>query len=334
MSPIDCFATFSHYASHLLPIRDALPPDRRGVFYVPSNLRHEVRGEFVRYSWPSSSDAPLLVAGASDLNRSNRPRVLINHGAAQRYNGIESASYDGGPGRESVGLFLVPNQASADANLARYPGARAAVVGCPRLDTLTRISLNDDALGTVAVAFHWPCTIAPEAGWAWPTWRDALAQLSRERKVLGHCHPRARNQLLNWFGAERIEFVATTEELLARAEILIVDNSSLGMEWAACDRPVVFIDDASWDPNATHGPPRFGCELPGPNAGASGELGALVEAIDDTQWYVERRRVVAHRVYEHVDGHASERAAAAILGWEADGCPHRVEYGRTKDCGC
>jgi hypothetical protein len=335
---IDLFATYPHYLDHLLPVFDALPDDRKGNVYVPSDLRPRPRGERIRFGTPPSSDAPLIVAGFQDLRYAHRSKVLLNHGAGQRYANVDSPSYAGGPGREQVGLFLEPNRASADANLARYPTARAAVVGCPLLDGWTKIPAPGD--GTIGVAFHWPCHLVtvddenvPESGWAWLSWRDTIAELAKVRHVLGHGHPRARRHLEAWWAELGVEAVWSPTELLARCDTVVIDNSSFAYEAAACGRGVVLLDDASWRPEVEHGL-RFWRDIPGSHLMPSAALKGLLHEIDNVDWHAQHRQKVVERVYGPVDGHASERAAQAILEWEADGCPHPREYARSKPCGC
>lgn len=325
---IDAYAGMSGYASHLIPVLNALPEERRGSLYAPSNLRHEMP-DGTRYDLPRAyeSTAPVIVGGYQDIRfAGRRPVCLVNHGAGQRYSDApDSPSYDGGAGRERVGLFLCPNQASVDANLARYPQARGAAVGCVKLDEYVKIPKPENDPPVVAVAFHWNCVVSPEAGWAFPTWRDAIAELSKSMKVLGHGHPRARRELEPWYQSVGIETAWTVEELLARADVLVVDNSSLGFEWAACDRPTVWLDDETWRDDVKHGL-RFGEELPGavmewPLSHSAEALAAVVlefARYPDAPPEVARRRRVLERVYGPVDGKASARAAAAIMDWEQE----------------
>lgn len=341
MSAVDLFATYPQYLAHILPVYEALPEERKGCIYVPSNFRPRLQHGRVRLSTPPSSDDLLLVAGYQDLRYANRRgKILAQHGASQVYAGVDSPSYDGGPGREQAGLFLGPNQQSVDRNLARYPSARGAVVGCPLLDAWTQIPAPGD--GTIGVSFHWPCHLVttdgenvPESGWAWPSWRDTIAELTKVRKVLGHGHPRARRELEAWWAELGVEAVWSPTELLARCDVLVIDNSSYGAEWSACGRPVVWLNDISWRRDVEHGG-RF-WEWP------SGQImcwptddlhAAIDRALYDPPDVRAAREQMVASIYGPIDGQASARAVEAILQWEADGCPHPREYARPKPCGC
>lgn len=310
---IDAYCSQPHYAEHLQPVLDALPPSRRGLLHCHPADRNDrlLRGLDVTFGYPSTRGTdPVIIAGYQDQNVVHRPVVLLSHGAGQTYRGVDLGSYDGGPGRECVRLHLCPNERSAQRNRDRYPNSTAVAVGCPKLDRYRQIS--PPPIDVLAVAFHWNCRVVPEAGWAWPTWADAIVKLAEIRPVVGHCHPRARRELLGWFNDAGIEYVSTVPELLARAQTLIVDNSSLAYEWAAVDRPVVFLDDASWSPDANHGL-RFGDPLPGPRAGAEGSLADLQAALARVGRYRQERLFVAQEVYGRLDGGASERAAVAVM---------------------
>jgi hypothetical protein len=344
---IDAFCSMAHYADHLLPIMAALPDDRRGCLYVPSQLSREFpRGSAVLWDGvpvsvvvgrqAPSGDDPLLVGGYQDLPYSRRPKVLVNHGAGQTYAGADHPSYVGGPAHEAADLFLVARPELAEIELAHYPRARAVSVGCPKLDAWRKIPKPNNMNAVVAVTFHWDAHIGvPEAGSAWRTWRDTIAELARRTgQVIGHAHPRAARELAPWWESIGVEYVADPEDLLRRCDCLVLDNSSLGFEWAALDRPTVWLDDASWDPHAEHGL-RFGEELPGPRLAASyaGDVGELVDAINQSlRYFVLARAAVARRVYQPLWG-GSQVAAQAVLDLidhPADG----QSYARVRDCGC
>ena len=309
---IDAYCSQPHYAEHLLPVLAALPEARRGGLYVHPADRHDslLRGLPVAFGYPSTRGTdPVVIAGYQDQMITHRPVVLLSHGAGQTYQGVDMGSYDGGPGRDVVKLHLCPNERSAQRNRDRYPHSIAVAVGCPKLDDYARI--EGPPIDVVAVAFHWNCRVVPEAGWAWSTWAGAVEKLARIRPVIGHCHPRARRELKPWFYDTGIEYVETVPELLDRARTLVVDNSSLAYEWAACGRPVVFLDDVLWT-NWNHGL-RFGDPLPGPTAGPSGNLADLQGALARTGRFRTERYMRAVEVYGPLDGHASRRAADAIL---------------------
>lgn len=308
---IDAYCSQPHYAEHLMPVLNAVSPSRRGTLYVHPADRHDklLQHFDVTFGYPPTRGSdPIIIAGYQDQTVTHRPLVLLSHGAGQTYEGVNLGSYDGGPGRDCIQLHLCPNEASAQRNRDRYPHSIAVAIGCPKLDRWMQIPPPEEDV--LAVAFHWNCRVVPEAGWAWSTWAAAIEKLAQIRPVIGHCHPRARRDLKPWFLNAGIEYVEHAIDLLDRARTLIIDNSSLAYEWAACDRRVVFIDDVLWE-NDRHGL-RFGAPLPGPNAGKSGLLADLLGAITRADNFRHERRFISAAVYGRIDGHASERAAVAV----------------------
>lgn len=322
---VDAFCSLPAYQEHLMPILDAIPDELRGRLYAPDGVCREIQQRGVpceRGYAPSPSSAPVLVAGAQDLVFGRRPKVLCNHGSGQKYVGVESPSFAGGPGREMAELHIVPRQELADLEIARYPRARAVAVGAPKLDAWQKVPKPQNPEPVVAVTFHWPAytktvdgIMVPETGNAWKDWRDTIERLAKRRPVLGHSHPRFARDLRGWWESIGVEWVPNAQDLLSRADILALDNSSIGYEWSACDRPTVWLRGAEWS-DTKHGL-RFGEELPGPEL----EAGASVEQLDATISYAmadawsDVRRRVSERVYgpDYNDGRASGRAAAAVL---------------------
>lgn len=318
---VDGYVSQAHYAEHLWPIIEALPVDRRGIIYAPRSVVHEITRDYpeiravVGFA-PSPSRAPCLCGGYQDLPYGRRPKVLVNHGAGQTYRNVESPSFAGGPGHEGADLFLCPNEHAAELEQARY-GKDAYAVGCPKLDGWASVPAPEP--GVVAVTFHWRQYVktlsgdkAPESSWAWETWRERIAKLAQQRTVLGHCHPRARRELEAWWAQIGVEYVPRAQDLLARADTLILDNSSLGFEWAAIDRHTVWLRGADWR-HTMHGL-RFGDPLPGPELESDRGVGDLMEAIDERaslRWSFARTEV-RERVYGKWDGNAAGRAAAIL----------------------
>jgi hypothetical protein len=261
--------------------------------------------------------------------------TLIAEGFASHNSGVNHGSYAGGPGHEQADLFLCPNQRIAALEHLRYPHARAVAVGCPKLDAWRRIhrpryemsSAAPRRAATIAVTFHWQAFLkddqskmVPEAGWAFDTWKETIAELARTfpGRVLGHGHPKAQRWLRSHWDEMGIEYVARAVDLLARADCLVLDNSSLGFEWAGLDRPTVWLRGADWRPDevSRHGGPRFGVPLPGPELGtwAVGNVGEVVDAVNiSMERFTLARAEVRQRVYGGIPGEWSARAAAAVL---------------------
>jgi glycosyltransferase involved in cell wall biosynthesis len=226
-------------------------------------------------------------------------------------------SYAGGNGRGKVAAFLCPNQAVADANLARYPNTPAVVIGSPRVDVLRRIERQPGPT-TVAIGFHWRCRVCPEAGTALDHYKASLAALRVRLAVdgielVGHGHPRAAAELAPLYAKAGIEWVPSFEDVVARASVFVADNSSTIFEAAACDIPVVLLNCPQYRRDVDHGL-RFwdeagvGVQVDGPG----GLVDGIVAALADPPGQQALRRATVGRVYGTVDGEAAMRAATAL----------------------
>jgi hypothetical protein len=316
---IDLYASQSHYLAHLQPVWDALDDSDRGEMYLGSALAS--RADHLPNGALRRPGPRVLVASYSDYLRcaGNRRVVLVSHGAGQSYAGDPSlsrnGSYAGGDGLDAVDLFLVPGPHPAQRTRARYPHTPVVEVGCPALDRwLTGGRPWEREPGPVVViAFHWNCG-GGEAGTAFRHYVPALNLLTRTGwEVLGHCHPRARNYVEPEYRRAGIRW-ASYEEVMSRASVIVVDNSSIGFEVAATGRPVVWLNAPWWRRNPGHGL-RFG-----PEAGVGIEVdspdkvvGVVSAALAAGRWpFADPRWDLVRKVYTHVDGTSAQRAAEAI----------------------
>jgi hypothetical protein len=289
---LDFLASQPHYREHLRPIAD------------------EIGGRFVTRLEASYGKGLLVVASQRDLFVGRRPAVFVEHGAGQTYSD-SNPGYPGGEHRENVQLFICPSERVADLNRRRYPEARYAVVGCPKLDRWAGLKPH----GTeIAIGFHWPCGIAPEAGTAFEHYSGALSGLVRHfGHILGHGHPRWGEGLTASYVAAGIKPVQTFEEVLERASVYITDNSSAGWEAMAVGIPVVWLNAPWYRRNVEHGL-RFwewadsGVQVDGPEELVAGVETALA---DPPAIHQRRAEAVAH-VYGELDGKAAFRAGQAI----------------------
>lgn len=280
---------------------------------------------------------PVLVAGFADMQRVNpSPVVLLEHGAGQAYVDTDSGSYSGGAGWERARLFLCPNEAVARRWRATYR-APAVVVGCPKLDRWhhgARYSAQNFARNrpldsleglepvqrrpTVAITFHWECSIVPETRSAWQHYDRSLPDLvtwaeQAGVELLGHGHPRLWGKIeRRWrrLGVEPVEHFA---DVLERADLLVGDNTSALPEFASTGRPVLWLNAPWYRRDVDHGG-RFWTWPQGQVC--VDEPGELPERIlqalaDPPPARLSRSRMV-QRVYPLRDGQAAERAADAI----------------------
>lgn len=342
---IDAFASRPHYLRALLPVWEALPPEHRGTLYVGGRLVGDPQATAAR-ALPKnmtllSAGPRVLVASQLDYQTvaARRRCVHMQHGAGQSYGGdsdpavSRASSYAGGDNQDRTDLFLVPGPHPAQRCRARYPYIPVAEIGCPALDRWLRIdregrarkelgAVADRALTraapprpnvectsadppVVALAWHWENELCPETRSALPHFRSALPELISRYAVLGHGHPRARDLAQSVYEPLGIPWV-DYDTVMTMASVLVVDNSSIGFEFAATGRPVVWMTPPWYRRDAIHGL-RFWDEAQVQVESPDDLLGAVAEALDHPP--------VADLsgVYTYLCGHSAEHAVAAIL---------------------
>jgi CDP-Glycerol:Poly(glycerophosphate) glycerophosphotransferase len=305
---LDAIASEGHFVDHLLPVWLALPEEMRGTFYRKARA-------------PVGSQ-PTLVASSGDLNRSRklgRPTAIMEHGAGQSYGGDRrgawSSSYAGGNGRDAQ-LFLHPGPHPAARERARYPEARVEIVGCPKLDSLPR--KDRDGPPVVAVAFHWDCRISCETRSAAPHFMVPLHTLAKTGiKIIGHGHPRIIEALARHYQRYGIEVVRSFEEVCARADLYVCDNSSSLFEFASTGRPVVVLNPPIYRRNVNHGLRFWDAATVGVQVTPRESLEEAVrQALADLPGQRAAREAALDLVYAFRSG-AAERAAAVLTDWLA-----------------
>lgn len=323
---IDFFAGLPHYLDHVAPIWWALTPDERGTFYAGRHAADRAAAEGiwpVTVGRPPSSATPTVVASYADLKAiGRRSAIFVEHGAGQTYNGDprgrQDPSYSGGRDRDAVRLFLAPNEAVHHRNLESTPGAASALIGTPKLDWWQRAPRDTSRAPTVAVSFHWDCTLLPETRGAWPYFDGALQALvitarARGWQLLGHGHPRLWARISRRWTQLGVEAVPDFGDVLRRADLYVVDNSSTLFEFAATAGPVVVLN-APWFRRDVHHGLRFwdaaavGVNVDEPEALTDG----IAEALADPPIQRATRRALTHPIYPLLDGQAAQRAADAI----------------------
>lgn len=214
----------------------------------------ETVGAHAIWATPQSPGPITLVAAHSDYTQVHheRPVAYVEHGAGQTYRDHDwHPSYSGGTGRDRVAMFLTLNETTAARERDRYPGIPVHVVGSTRLDALLRAATRPrpaQRRPVVAVAFHWDWKGVPETRESWSYWRAAVHDLAASGavEVLGHGHPRIFAELARFYTRWGIEPVPDLADVVARADLICIDNTSAGPEFAAATgRPVLWLN-ASW----------------------------------------------------------------------------------------
>jgi CDP-glycerol glycerophosphotransferase (TagB/SpsB family) len=158
--------------------------------------------------------------------------------------------------------------------------------------------------------------VCDESKSAWEHYRSGLVKINlalrrRGARVVATAHPRIAKRV-QWH-AERsgIEWWES-EEVLNRAAVLAVDNSSFGYEFSSLDRPTVWMN-APWYRRDVHHGLRFWEAIPGEQVDEPEQVpDAVMRAMHEDSYETIRETVNAY-VCPLRDGLASERAARSIL---------------------
>lgn len=295
-------AAKDHHRDHLTPILAELP---KGSWSLTQRSTKDIA----------------LCPSYGDLKRARRTFsrfILAQHGAGQSYGGdpasADHPSYPGGQDNGDVGLFLVPNEHSADRWKNRYPWADVAIIGSPRLDTLPKRE-NANGSTVVAVSFHWEAYFVPEAGSALPHFWQDVVELRRYFDVIGHAHP-ARKEMARKFASIGVEYVQSFDEVCRRADIYVCDNSSTIFEFASTGRPVVLMNGPNYRRFVEHGLRFWDASV----VGMSAEPGELVDAVTGSMLAVgnpqmEYMREKALTTVYPIRSGAGKIAADVITKW-------------------
>lgn len=326
---VDGFCSQPNYVDHVEPVLEACG---HGVLWVKGAARRADRLDrpVIRKWGPLlEADAVVVASGqdAAALQHAGVKRlVYLEHGAGQAYEGDPRSalfgSYSGGLGLDHVDLFLCPSETVADRWRARYP-APAVVVGSPLLDRFHRVvpgcSRHTTDHVTVGFTFHWECMLTEETRSAWGHYERQMPQIIgdlREEgmRVVGHQHPRwpaRRGPAVMWkrLGVEQVSH----REFLEQCDVVVADNTSVLPEAASVGARLVWLN-APWWRRDVHHQGRFWdwpagqvqCDTP------DCVVDSVREALIDRPSVREAREAMVASVYDRCDGHAAERAAAAV----------------------
>lgn len=250
---VDALASEPHYLDHLMPIWEALPRHLKGAAFFDTTSR--------LYKKYGRGDC-VLVASYTDLRKvRHMPAILASHGIGQSYAGdpasAEHPAYPGGNDHENVILFLCPNEQCAYKWSNAYPGAIAAVVGYPKLDSYFKIrptiQRRHTDSPTVGFAFNQDIHICPETRTAFNWYAKALVKASRLGSVFVTGHPRKIGYYRDCVVKEAIPVEPDFFNILLAADVMCVDNSSIGWELMALGMPIVWLNTPEYRLNVEHG---------------------------------------------------------------------------------
>lgn len=335
---IDAFASQPQYVEHIAPIWRGLPDEMRGTFQATGLAGHRANQLGLQLGVlhrDRNAATPLTIVASylDEMYVRPRPVVLVEHGAGQSYGhdatGGHHPAYPGGSSRDAVCLFLCPNESTAQRWRDMYPDTPTAVVGCPYLDPWHQSERLHEVGGyqklpVVVFSFHWDCAVVPECGSAFGYYQQELVRLSKmtaeERgfHMVGHAHPRADEVKLFWRKWD-VRYMDRFAEVLDYADCYVADNTSTLFEFASTGRPVVVLNCPEYRRDVEHGGRFWNWATVGHQVDDPQYLLADVRTVargvqgPDGVRLDEARRRVVEQVYAYTDGHATDRAVAAIL---------------------
>jgi len=231
-------------------------------------------------------------------------------------------SYTGGGQRDNVVLNVTGGPRDAGRLARAQPDVPAVAVGCPKLDrwhgddALIRYYVGRGSRPTVAISWHAEVALCPESRSAWPHYGPAALtalQADDRFRLVGHAHPRRWDRMRRVYDELGIESVEHFDAVLERADIYLVDNSSTAWEFASLGRPVISLNAPWYRRDVDHGL-RFWDLVPGRQVdGPEGLADAIAAELACPDDYAGLRRRAVDAVYSRCDGHASDRAAQAIV---------------------
>jgi hypothetical protein len=309
---LDVYASERHYIDHTANIWLRLSSSVRNKFIV----RTPELAEYAK-SWGVSAEVGLpadnltLVASFGDYRRTSGPVIYMEHGIGHTYSN-NHPSYAGGSGKDRVVLFLCQHELTAAKNQAAYPSVPVAIIGTPKLDAYKPRQAQGR---TVAISFHWDCRVSPESRSAFMYYRGIIGQLNtaKDIKLIGHAHPKVSfNQTLQrYYKSLGVEYVHTFDEVLDRADLYVIDNSSTAYEFAAMGRLVLHLNAPSYRKDVSHGI-RFWDYIPGPMVNQPREvLPKIRKMLDFPELFDDQRKDVVKKLYPYL-GKATARAVKVI----------------------
>lgn len=308
---VDVYASEPHFIDHIAPVWLKLSEDIRGNFRTRQAHVDYATKLGLEVTTEPPTDNPTLVASWGDYRKTSGQVIYMEHGIGHSYSN-EHPSYSGAPGKDRVTLFLNQHKLTDQRNKETYPNAEHAIIGVPRMDS---VAIRGVEGRTVAISFHWDCKVAPETRSAFEHYRRFIPKLVKMKKIqlIGHSHPNKawRNKIQPVFQRHGVEFVETFDEVLERADVYIIDNSSTAYEFAAAGRPVISLNAPWYRKNVHHGI-RFWEHIPGPQVDDGWQMMKLIPQILDQPDMFEAERIAAVKALFPYRGKAAKRAANII----------------------
>ena len=319
---VDFVATEKQFFDHLKDLWLELPQYLKGDFYVHHNIKKYANDNKVETKdiLLKRHASIVVVASYGDLKkvRNIAPGskvILSEHGAGQSYADVNHNSYIGAVDRSGCIAVLLPGETHIKKHALAHPTIPAYPVGCSKLDKyindLDNLNAQPDK-ETIAISFHWDCRVTQETRSLFNFYKRPIQDLAKDYKLIGHGHPRDWHKFERFWKQIGVEPVKDFDEVIERAWVYAIDNSSTLFEWAALDRPVVVLNGSIYRRNVEHGLRFWEFSDIGVNCDKPKDLSqAFDQALKDPIKIKKRRKTAIKQIYNNL-GSATEAAVQAI----------------------
>jgi hypothetical protein len=265
-------ASETHYVDHIAPVFHAVRPSVRGSLVAMDRLHGDPWPAMERamgrgvpaYPVPGlatpKAGVPAMGRSAILLVASQRDKlgamtlaknvVRMEHGSFEAYRGVTNPSFIGPDSHVGCVGALVPTMAAGQ-RLKQFFAGPICSIGCPKLESATHRSPPPPGeRPRVCLTFRYPGGegVALELGSGWPAFQPALEELLKANvEVRVHAHPRAWERLpdlVAFLQKHDVPVMLEFEDVLAWADVFLVDNSSVALEWLAVRGKGLVLMDA------------------------------------------------------------------------------------------
>jgi len=306
---VSVYASMRHFARHVQPIFNGLPVDLCGRFETSPKAQRRF-----------PDDHLVMVASYGDAAHVPYNKLIyVEHGAGQNYLGDPKSKavnhYHGGELPSNVVGVIGPRR-----SVAASWGLPYVAAGCPVLDRFHNLRPKLNGPLTACFAFHWDATmVAPEARSAFSHYQRVLLDVRRQLeaqgiRMIGTSHPRDGSRMATFWRNIDVPYVQEPEDVFEFANMLFCDNSSLALEFASLDRPIVWLNAPWYRRDVEHGGRFWEWSAAGRQIDDPADLLTFdVRSYVTADVFAEARRKVVASVYEATDGMATVRAVDFVL---------------------
>ena len=324
---VDFLATEKHFFDHSVPIFKKLPEDYRGTFFVGSaiyghakrHLNEKYLKTTTKYPLESSREY-VLVNAVGDLRKAGPKHVIyMEHGVGLSYGNLNPSYCDSSGSRKHVKMFLCPNSYVFERVNRNFPTIAKKMVGIPYMDKYAnRIFKVNKKNPTIVISFHWDCKGNNNfTRSAYNHYRNFIPKLKKEfPRLMGHGHPRILAELdVATYKPFDIPVIRNFSDVVEKADLYMVDNSSTLFEFAFTNKPVVVMNCPYYNKKMKVNYRFWEYADIGVNVEPThlqGIIDGIYEALEDSEEQQFKRKKAVEATFTFLDGKCTDRAVDAL----------------------